>query len=368
MSKSTAAATCGPASEPRPASSAPATKRRPSERSKANRRRPVRAGLLLEGADPVWRPVGEEGSSDDPLLWDRPPLATVIALGTVVAHHKKVAGWHLNRIRQIAERTGRVVSVLVDKRLVLLLERGRGRLGLRTLHEVDPALLDLDPVPRKGDHTLDEVAVRLLGGGLRARVLVARFPRYAALIDRRIRAPRRLEHDDVAAARVAEVRAETVHENPLPDLEGGHHRRARDPERLDEELLDAKGEPDRDADDHDELDHRARRALLALPFALLQRGHDDATRLGAASGAARLGVVGVRLGLGRRAVPITAVRSLGGVCGSIRRAGARLGRIRRLGARLGGPRGVGTLRASVRGRGALVGSIRGRGVFGLGDR
>src|SRR3954453_11934065 len=136
MSKSTAAATSGPASEPRPASSAPATKRRPSERSKAKRRRPVRAGRFLEGADAVWWPVGEEGPSDDPFLRDRSPLATVIALGTIVAHHKKVAGWNLNRIRQIAERTGRVVPVLVDERLVLLLERGLRRLRLRPLRQV----------------------------------------------------------------------------------------------------------------------------------------------------------------------------------------------------------------------------------------
>src|SRR3954469_9770736 len=141
MSKSTAAATSGPASEPRPASSAPATKRRSSERSKAKRRRPVRAGRFLEGADAVWGPVGEEGSSDDPLLRNRSPLATVIALGTVVAHHKKVVGLNLNRIRQIAERTCRVVPVLVDERLVLLLEGGLRRPRVPLLRQVHAAPL-----------------------------------------------------------------------------------------------------------------------------------------------------------------------------------------------------------------------------------
>src|SRR3954470_11444679 len=151
-SNRTAAATRGPASEPRPASSAPATKRRSSERSKAKRRRPVRAGRFLEGPDPVWRPVGEEGSSDDPLLRDRSPLATVIALGTVVAHHKKVAGWNMNRFLQIAQIAVGEIGSLVDERLVLQLERAAFALG-----EVDATGLDLDPVAGERDDALDEV-------------------------------------------------------------------------------------------------------------------------------------------------------------------------------------------------------------------
>src|SRR3954462_14494718 len=143
MSKSTAAATSGPARDPLPASSAPATKRRPSDRSNANRRRPVRAGRRLEGADPVGGPVGEEGPSDDPFLGDRSPLTTVIALGTIVAHHKKVARRNLNRFPQIAEwRIARLVG-LVDERLVLLLER-----SLRALGQIHPVVLDLQPVAR----------------------------------------------------------------------------------------------------------------------------------------------------------------------------------------------------------------------------
>src|SRR3954451_6551455 len=230
MSKSTAAATSGPASEPRPASSAPATKRGSSDRPKAKSRRQVPAGRFLEGADAVWGPVGEEGSSDDPLLRDRSPLATVIALGTVVAHHKKVVGWNLNRIRQIAERTCRVGSVLVDERLVLLLERRLRRLRGPALGEVDAALLDLDPVAWKRHDTLDEVATRLLRGGLRTGMLVAWLPRYPALVYRRVRALRRLEDHNVTSARIPEMRAKAVHENPLADLQCRHHRRARDPE------------------------------------------------------------------------------------------------------------------------------------------
>src|SRR3954451_8304202 len=330
MSKSTAAATSGPASEPRPASSAPATKRRSSERSKAKRRRPVRAGRFLEGADAVWGPVGEEGSPDDPLLRNRSPLATVIALGTVVAHHKKVVGWNLNRIRQIAERTCRVVPVFVDERLVLLLGGGLRGLCVRRLRQVHAPLLDLDPVPRKAHDALDEVAARLVRRGLRARLLVARLPRDAALIDRWIRALRRLEDDDVPAAGVPEVRPEPVHEDALSDLQGRHHRRARGPETLGEGLFDAEGETDRHADDHEELYDRARRALPALPFALLQRGHGGATRLGAASRAAGLGVVGVRFRLGRGALRVAAVSGLGSLVGSVRCGGGVLAGLRRV--------------------------------------
>src|SRR3954470_7857967 len=100
MSNNTAAATSGPASEPRPASSAPATKRRSNERSNANSLRPR---SFLERADTAPRPVGEERLSDDPLLRDGSPVAAIVALPTVVAHHKKVARRNLDGLRQVAE-------------------------------------------------------------------------------------------------------------------------------------------------------------------------------------------------------------------------------------------------------------------------
>src|SRR5204863_4171222 len=136
---------------------------------------------------------------------------------------------------------------------------------------------------------------------------------------------------------------EPVHEHTLTDLEGRDHGRARDAERLDEELLDAEGEPDRHTDDHEELDDRTRRALLTLALALLQRCHGGATRLGAASGAARLGVAGVSvclgLGVGRNALRLggisalarlRSVRALGGVrtLGALLRLGHRYLRLR----------------------------------------
>src|SRR5947209_4217087 len=100
MSNSTAAATSGPASEPRPASSAPATKRRSNERSNAKSLRPRG---FLERPDTARRPVGEERPADDPFLRDRSPVAAIVALPTVVAHHKKAARRNLDGLREVAE-------------------------------------------------------------------------------------------------------------------------------------------------------------------------------------------------------------------------------------------------------------------------
>src|SRR6201999_3043511 len=70
----TPAASSGPASEPRPASSTPATKRRPNERSNRKRRAAVRRLRRffggLEEADSVRGPVGGEGLADDPVARD----------------------------------------------------------------------------------------------------------------------------------------------------------------------------------------------------------------------------------------------------------------------------------------------------------
>src|SRR5579862_8084040 len=104
-SKSTAAATSGPARQPRPASSAPATNRTPRLRSKRNRRlaappgrrRDRGARWRSEEADAVRWPVGEEGDADDPFVRDRSPEAAVIGGSTVVAHHEVIAGRNLDR-------------------------------------------------------------------------------------------------------------------------------------------------------------------------------------------------------------------------------------------------------------------------------
>src|SRR5579875_453982 len=122
-SSSTAAATSGPARQPRPASSAPATKRTPSERSKLSslrpgrgRRSPPEMGRALreracpfagatgesEGAEAVRRPVGEERDPDDPLLRDGAPESAVVGFTTIVPHHVVLPGGNGDRL---GERT-----------------------------------------------------------------------------------------------------------------------------------------------------------------------------------------------------------------------------------------------------------------------
>src|SRR3954451_18761587 len=117
MSNKTAAVTSGPARLPRPASSAPAMKRRSQARSKANSFRP--RGRFLGGPEPFRRPVGEEGSADDPVLLDRAPDAAVGGVPTVVAHHKKLAPRNRDGLRQVA-RFARFVRT--NKWLLLLVE------------------------------------------------------------------------------------------------------------------------------------------------------------------------------------------------------------------------------------------------------
>src|SRR3954468_14449926 len=129
------------------------------ERSKAKRRRPVRAARRLERADAVRGPVGEEGASDDPLLGNGTPVSAVVALPTVVTHHKKVVRRNLDGLPQIAEFIAR--SALLDERLLLL-----DVLALAGLGEVDVVVLHLDPVARQPDDALDEVVLRLVGGRL----------------------------------------------------------------------------------------------------------------------------------------------------------------------------------------------------------
>src|SRR3954452_25031738 len=144
-SNRTAAATSGPASDPRPASSAPAMKRRSKARSKANRRRPLRKAL--ERADAVRRPVREEGLPDDPSLGDRSPVAAIVAFPTVVPHHKKVPRRNGDLTGLVADGTARIRA---NVRLVQLLAV-----------DIGAAPDDLEPVAREPDYALDEVGVGL---------------------------------------------------------------------------------------------------------------------------------------------------------------------------------------------------------------
>src|SRR5436309_1394416 len=257
-SNRTAAATSGPASDPRPASSAPAMKRRSKARSKANRRRPARTAL--ERADPVRGPVREERLPDDPSLRDWSPVAAIVAFPTVVAHHKKVPRRNRDLPGLVADGTARIGA---DVRLVELLAV-----------DVGAALDHLQAIAGEPDDPLDEVRVGLLRSRLRAG-FVGRFVRVSAL-GLGVRSLGRLEDNDVAAMEAREVLGDAVDQDTLPDRECRLHRPARDAVRLDDEGLDPQREAERHRDDRDELDCRARRALLL--FALRHRASRNTPR------------------------------------------------------------------------------------------
>src|SRR6202011_6060860 len=104
---------------------APATKRVSRRRSNANSLRPLLArrarrriraddcalrgpaaadarATSLEDSDAVGRPVGGEGSADDPSCGDGAPEPAVVGFATVVAHHEPVPGRNLDRCREVA--------------------------------------------------------------------------------------------------------------------------------------------------------------------------------------------------------------------------------------------------------------------------
>src|SRR3954470_14337766 len=236
MSNRTAAATSGPARQPRPASSAPATQRTPSPRSNWNRRRPVRRFTRArrcarvsvsrsEEPDAAGRPVGCEGAADDGAAGNGAPESAVVGLATVVAHHEPVSGRNRDGRGHRASPVRVVVTRVRDVRVLL---------ALAVADHV--AVDDADDVSRSGDDALDEVHLRLARRGLVAGGVLVAGPVAAA---GGLGAGRRMEDDDVADLRIAEAMADAVDEHALADLERRHHGLARDPVRLDEERLDA---------------------------------------------------------------------------------------------------------------------------------
>src|SRR5437588_12929086 len=66
---------------------------------------------LLQQADPVRRPVGEEGLADDPLLRDRAPEAAVLGVRPVRSEERRVGKGSGDRRSAIA---GRIVAAFGD--------------------------------------------------------------------------------------------------------------------------------------------------------------------------------------------------------------------------------------------------------------
>src|SRR4051812_2777860 len=213
MSSSTAAATSGPARQPRPASSAPATQRTPSARSCWTSRRPgrlaLRRGLVavddlsgtasavaLEEADAIRGPVRGEGGADDPGTRDGSPEAAVVGLPTVVAHHEPMTGGNLDRHREVAAAP----------------EAARTRVGdigvaLALAVAVDVPVAHGDRVARRPDDALDEVHVRARPGRAAARFAL-RARGVAAGVA--VGTGGRVEDKDVADLGIAEAVAQAV--------------------------------------------------------------------------------------------------------------------------------------------------------------
>ena len=141
----------------------------PSPRSNWKSRRPVRrlarrcarAGRCRgsEEADPVGRPVGGEGATDDPLLGDGSPEPAVVGLPTVVAHHEPVPGGNRDRRREVAPAVAALRTGWMNGSF--------WRLPLRTTW---PSLMR-DRVARAGDDALDEVHAGLAGRRARSQAV-----------------------------------------------------------------------------------------------------------------------------------------------------------------------------------------------------
>src|SRR5436190_1928266 len=288
----TAAATSGPARQPRPASSAPATKRTPRSRSKAKSRRAVgrlgrratMAGIMTEGsaepprggrsrepleeADATGRPIGGERRADDPLLRDRAPEAAVVGGATIVPHHEVIVLGH-------QDGAGKVALLPAGAGLDELL-----RLPLPVADHV--AVADRDRVTGHSDYPLDEVHVGASQRRLRARP--ARDGWYPATVV--LGALRRVEDEDVPHLRIGEAGADAVDEHALADLKRRLHGLARNSVGLDQEGLDAERQRERGGDDQDELEQGARGRLLLLLGLGDAHSRSPSPSAGAASSAA----------------------------------------------------------------------------------
>src|SRR3712207_742449 len=184
-------------------------------------RRPARSSpATLEEADPARRPEAQEGLALYVLLGQGSEDPGVRRVGPIVAHHEDVVLRDSSRGEE-----ARVGELLVREGLLL---------GLPVHDEASRA--DRHPVPRKGDHPLNKVRVRVVDA---------------------------LEDDDVAPLGFREAVDKLVHEHAVVYLERGDHAPRGDPERLDHEgPHEAEDQRERD-DEYDEVLDDAPALLLA---------------------------------------------------------------------------------------------------------
>src|SRR3954468_12596505 len=113
----------------------------------------------LKGADPLWGPVGRERAPDDPRNGNRAPVAAVVALAAIVAHHEDVAARHADRLRETARAAA---PASFCERLAR---------ALAIAHGVSAD--DRDRLATHGHHTLDERLRILVRNSTAARPLGA---------------------------------------------------------------------------------------------------------------------------------------------------------------------------------------------------
>src|SRR6266542_3424438 len=255
----TAAATSGPASAPRPASSTPATRAKPTLRSRSSRMAVASTSESQDGsallvtpqpARVAERPDADEGTAHQGRAVDRSEGTRVLGVVAIVPHHEELASRHGGRRAVLGGRAGRQVG-LVHRPAVA----------------VQPALLAGDAVAGCADHTFDEVAVgrrrdpdRLPEAGEEPGHRVARFGlRAGQVVD---------EDDHVAVLHLAEPVGDLLDQHPVGDVQRWLHGAGGDVERLHQERLEEHRQQDGEHHQDGGLAHHRERALLGLAAVL----------------------------------------------------------------------------------------------------
>src|SRR5919106_270868 len=195
---------------------------------------------MLPKADSLGRQIDRKHRPDQVPARHRAPLPAVAGLGPVVAHHEVLPCGHVRG--EVPPPT----ALRLDVRLLEPL----------AVHPDDAVSL-LEVIAGKADEPLHE--------GLPG----------AAALEAAGRRGRRLEHDDLAALRIAEAIDETVREHPVREtrhaprrglraMERGLHRGRGNAVRVDDPGLDGKHRPDGHDDRDDPVDDRRPRVRQAL--------------------------------------------------------------------------------------------------------
>jgi len=215
------------------------------------------AVCFLEEADPFDRPVGEEGLPDDPFSRDGSPEAAVVALPTIVAHHKKVIWRNFERRRKRALADGSAgpcEGLLLD---------------LAVYHGM--AVANGNGIPWKRHYSLDEIDIGALLGRARTRLtgFGAGHPAFALATAHGTRGG--MKDHDVPTAGVGEPVVDAIHEHALADGERWLHGGAGNTVGLNEKCLDQERQPEGRRDDQHQLEKCSVTLVPQVPERAKQR-------------------------------------------------------------------------------------------------